>query len=109
MKPNCLKSFEEMEKEMQSISYQYFAAKRDETKKKLCDNINSSFSFSSLYASRVHSAFFNLNDEEKMIINKDFFYEDYKDWWLLTYTKKMYLNKKKEAMRKFLTNFYEID
>ena len=57
----------------------------------------------------VHRAFDSMdNEEEKEIINNDYFYDDYHGWWEKSYDRKSYLAIKRRAEKNFLRNFNEI-
>ena len=50
---------------------------------------------------RVELAFSKLCYDEKLIINNDFFYNDYYGWWKIVFTKTEYLRKRRMAVRHF--------
>ena len=56
----------------------------------------------------VELAYYRLNKEYRSIINNEFFYQRYKEWWKETYSPSVFNIKKKEAMKLFLEAFYEI-
>ncbi len=58
------------------------------------------------YASRVESSYKSLDDNEQLIINNDFFYQNaYPFWWEQFFAQSTYYRVKKLAMKKFLKNF----
>ena len=59
------------------------------------------------YVERVICAYDNLNEEEKNIINNEYFYQDYPNWWKSLYTRSSFAYKKRSAMKRFLSYFYE--
>ena len=56
---------------------------------------------------RVEVAFSKLNYDEKLIINNDFFYNDYYGWWKIVFSKTEYLRKRRSAIRNFRRHVYE--
>ena len=54
-----------------------------------------------LFVVRVRKAYSRLNQEEKKIINNDFFYQEYPDWWKKLYTKSTYYRLKQKSMIRF--------
>lgn len=61
-----------------------------------------------VYYRNVEIAFSKLNNEEKMIINNDYFLNDYYGWWTTFFNKETYEKNKKQAVKKFLRFLYEI-
>ena len=58
------------------------------------------------YAQRVETAYEELEDNQKRIINNDFFYQNsYPFWWETYFSKSSYYRIKKDAMKLFLRNF----
>ena len=54
-----------------------------------------------LFVVRVRKAYSRLNQQEKKIINNDFFYQEYPDWWKKLYTKSTYYRLKQKSMIRF--------
>ena len=59
------------------------------------------------FISRVEETYILLGPLEQLIINNDFFYEDYPDWWVELFSKTTYLMLKRKALIHFLKIFYE--
>ncbi len=59
------------------------------------------------YLLKVQAAYDSLSDLEKNLINNEFFYQNYNQWWKPLYSKATFYRYKKEAMLKFLGAFYE--
>lgn len=60
----------------------------------------------SAYVARVEESYKLLEDNYKLIINNDFFFQNsYPFWWEEYFAKSTYYRTKKAAMRKFLRNF----
>ncbi len=56
---------------------------------------------------RIDLAFSFLEEDEKDIINNEFFYQSSPDWWELTYSKAEFNRKKDLAMTKFINYFVQ--
>lgn len=58
------------------------------------------------YVQRVEDSYNGLEENYKLIINNDFFFQNaYPFWWEEYFSKSTYYRTKKAAMRKFLRNF----
>ena len=55
----------------------------------------------------VENAFYSLPSPLRKIINNEFFYQDYSQWWESIYSKKQYLALRKIAIHKFLEAYGE--
>jgi len=58
------------------------------------------------YLSKVFKAFSALNETERNLINNEFFFQSYHNWWESIYSKATFYRYKKKAMVKFLGAFY---
>ena len=58
------------------------------------------------YLEKVEKAFGSLSDTERNLINNEFFFQSYHNWWESIYSKATFYRYKKEAMKKFLGAFY---
>ena len=61
-----------------------------------------------VYIVRVLSAYDSLTEQEQNLINNEFFYQSYHDWWKPIYPRSSFYKRKKEAMIKFLGAFYRV-
>lgn len=60
----------------------------------------------STYVERVESAFNDLEENQKLIINNDFFFQNaYPFWWETYFSKSSYYRIKKRGMKEFLRIF----
>ena len=59
-----------------------------------------------LYIKKVFDAFSTLNESERNLINNEFFFQSYHNWWESIYSKATFYRYKKRAMVKFLGAFY---
>lgn len=60
------------------------------------------------FISKVQQAYESLDDGEKNLINNEFFYQSYQEWWKPLYSKASFYRYKKTAMEKFLGAFYDL-
>lgn len=58
------------------------------------------------FLKKVSDAFNTLNESEKNLINNEFFFQNYHNWWETIYSKATFYRYKKSAMIKFLGAFY---
>ena len=59
------------------------------------------------YIDKVFKAFESLSEAERNLINNEFFYQSYHNWWESIYSKATFYRYKKKAMVKFLGAFYD--
>ena len=59
------------------------------------------------YIEKVFKAFATLNEAERNLINNEFFFQSYHNWWESIYSKATFYRYKKKAMVKFLGAFYD--
>lgn len=99
-------------KKVEAIRDKYFECTR---KMRLCDVARlttadyPAYRACSTYAGIVESAFQGLDPISRMIINKDFFYNDYVNWWVGIYSKSSYYRLRDKAIRAFLEGAYVAD
>lgn len=58
------------------------------------------------FLEKVQTAFASLSEAERNLINNEFFFQSYNNWWESIYSKSTFYRYKKEAMKKFLEAFY---
>lgn len=59
------------------------------------------------YIEKVSKAFASLSEAERNLINNEFFFQSYHNWWESIYSKATFYRYKKKAMVKFLGAFYD--
>lgn len=59
------------------------------------------------YINKVSKAFASLSEAERNLINNEFFFQSYHNWWESIYSKATFYRYKKKAMAKFLGAFYD--
>ena len=58
------------------------------------------------YLAKVCQAFASLSEAERNLINNEFFFQSYHNWWESIYSKATFYRYKRKAMVKFLGAFY---
>lgn len=96
------------EKKIKEIAYKYFAALNSLSLTHLSSGDNDPSSPFQKYFEDVEKAYSYLSPTHKTLINKEFFYEDYPNWWMSLYSSYQFKKLKKEAIWTFLRYFYEI-
>lgn len=103
------KSFKELSEMTEVIAQRFFAAKKMHIAKKEdliseCD-FDSSLPYDA-YLLKVEEAYQSLNEREQNLINNEFFFQNYRYWWVSLYSKASFYRFKKRAMLRFLEAFY---
>ena len=96
-----------IEKQINEITYKYFVSRKQYNLMSFSSGEDDYFNPYYVYYRNVEIAFSKLNETEQLIINNDYFYNDYYDWWKLLFPKKKYQKMKREAVRKFVRLVYE--
>ena len=96
-----------MEIKIAQIAARYLLCKQFvEEKEYVCSSgEKDSENFYSSYIYRVEKAYDDLEGSHREIINNDFFYQNYPNWWQSFYSKSSYYRIKNAAMKKFLRTF----
>lgn len=94
--------------QMELIAKGYF----DDRKKRGTEFLNDSdnliyINHRERFIKRVENAYLELDPLEQLVINNDFFYEDYPNWWTDLFSKNSYQYLKRRAIIHFLNVFYE--
>ena len=87
-----------LEKHIRSISRTYLSLIHSVHTLKSNSEIDS-------YLSLVESSYSRLSKLSQLIINNEFFYGDYPDWWRDSFSSPLFLKLKKEAMEQFWEEF----
>lgn len=103
------KTFKDLDETMKDIAEKYFYAKKIEALKNSDylaeEDFIEDLSFAN-YLSRVERAYLSLTESERNIINNEYFYQSYNQWWRAIYSKATFYRFKKMAMQRFLGAFY---
>ena len=96
-----------IEQKLKHIAYQYLRSQNYLLSNPQPIKRNYSLIFKSYFVQKVETAYSSLSSSLQMIINNDFFYQDYPGWWKGKYTAKQYRRLKKKAMNQFMEAYYE--
>ena len=103
------KSFKDLSDMTIIVADRFFMARKTNAMKKLdflAEFDNEDHEQCALYINRVYKAFASLSESERNLINNEFFFQGYHNWWEAIYSKATFYRYKKKAMRKFLEAFY---
>lgn len=104
------KTFKDLEDELYDITEKFFYAKRVlqiQNSEYLAEEDFANEDSLEKYLLKVEKAYRNLSEAERNLINNEFFYQSYHQWWKPIYSKATFYRNKKMAMQKFLGAFYE--
>ena len=104
-----IKTFKDLSDMTISIADRFFVARRINAMKN--EDYIAELDFGddedySQYLEKVYKAFTSLSEAEKNLINNEFFFQSYHNWWESIYSKATFYRYKKKAMMKFLGAFY---
>ena len=99
------KTFKELCDLVEKVSEKYFEAKQMTLLKMRGELITEIDAPYDVYLYKVERAYAMLDPREKNLINNEFFYQNYRDWWTGLYSKANFYRFKKQAMFKFLEAF----
>ena len=105
------KTFKDLDQMLSDIADKFFLAKRVKDNPDVLmlaeSPVDESYTIDDFIV-KVEQAYETLNDGEKNLINNEFFYQSYQEWWKPLYSKSSFYRYKKSAMEKFLGAFYEL-
>lgn len=105
-----MKSQETLLKEMNEIVAQYLSflsLLNDDDSLFISSNKNNeSRNEATRFIYRVFTSFMSLKDEEKEVLNKEYFHREKNGWWIKTYKKDAFLNLLYSSVSTFLRRFY---
>lgn len=99
------KSFKELNDLVEKVADKYFEAKHMTLLKMRGELIAEVDAPYDVYLYKVERAYATLDPREKNLINNEFFFQNYRDWWVGLYSKASFYRFKKQAMSKFLEAF----
>lgn len=100
------KSFKELNEMTEEVAFRFFAAKKMTIMSKQGEMLAESDLPCLLYMQKVETAYRALDEKERNLINNEFFFQNYHDWWIGLYSKTSFYRFKRKAMLKFLEAFY---
>ena len=92
-------NYNELKTLVEGIANQYF------TSLKILSESKKGKKKEALFVNRVKNAYATLDCLEQRIINNEFFYQEYPDWWRHTYCRSTFYRIKKKSMKNFLEAF----
>lgn len=104
------KSFKDLDDMTKEIAEKYFIAKKASFFRDTDFLAENDFFTDDSYEEflfKVEKAYLCLSEAEQNLINNEFFYQNYHQWWKTLYSKASFYRYKKTAMERFLGAFYE--
>lgn len=102
----CEKSFKQLNEMIEEVAYRFFIAKRLITMRQKGEILEEDNPPYQVYLLRVEKAYRSLDERERNLINNEFFFQNYQNWWIGIYSKTSFYRFKKRAMLRFLEAFY---
>ena len=102
----CEKSFKQLNELTEEVAYRFFIAKRLITMRQRGEILEEDNPPYQVYLLRVEKAYRSLDERERNLINNEFFFQNYQNWWIGIYSKTSFYRFKKRAMLRFLEAFY---
>ena len=100
------KSFKQLNEMIEEVAYRFFVAKRLINMKQRGEVLAEDNPPYQVYLLRVEKAYRSLDERERNLINNEFFFQNYQNWWIGIYSKTSFYRFKKRAMLRFLEAFY---
>ena len=100
------KSFKQLNEMIEEVAYRFFVAKRLIIMKQRGEVLAEDNPPYQVYLLRVEKAYRSLDERERNLINNEFFFQNYQNWWIGIYSKTSFYRFKKRAMLRFLEAFY---
>ena len=100
------KSFKQLNDMIEEVAYRFFVAKRLNSMKQKGEILEEDNPPYLVYLLRVEKAYRSLNERERNLINNEFFFQNYQNWWIGIYSKTSFYRFKKRTMLRFLEAFY---
>ena len=97
-----LSEFDSLSDIVSGIAEMYFLALKHVES---CSEYDKGLNGFQIFVIKVNRAYYQLSDVEQEIINNDFFYEAYPNWWKKTYPKSSYYRLRKRSMKRFKEAF----
>ena len=101
-------SLTKLDTQIREIAKFYFVALRNINYACFSNGEQDTYSPFYKYYLDVEQAFNKLNKEQKKIINNEYFYQAYSNWWQKEYKLNGFNKIKKRAIKEFLEAFYAI-
>ena len=100
------KSFKQLNELIEEVAFRFFIAKRLITMRQKGEILEEDNPPYQVYLLRVEKAYRSLDERERNLINNEFFFQNYQNWWIGIYSKTSFYRFKKRTMLRFLEAFY---
>ena len=100
------KSFKELEEMTEEVAYRFFVAKKVMHAIESHEIVEENNVPYETYLNRVEHAYQSLDDKGRNLINNEFFFQNYQNWWVGLYSKTNFYRLKKRTMLQFLEGIY---
>ena len=77
----CEKSFKQLNEMIEEVAYRFFIAKRLITMRQRGEILEEDNPPYQVYLLRVEKAYRSLGERERNLINNEFFFQNYQNWW----------------------------
>lgn len=101
------KNFRELETMTEEVAYRFFLAKKIIQCIKNNDLVKENDSAYKAYLLKVETAYQALDVRGRNLINNEFFFQNYQNWWIGLYSKTNFYRLKKRTMLQFLEGIYD--
>lgn len=102
------KSFKELTAMLEEVATRFFMAKTLQKRQREGESVAEHSPAYEIYLMKVEEAYQKLDEREKNLINNEFFFQNYHNWWIGLYSKTSFYRYKKQAMLHFLEVFYHV-
>ena len=102
------KSFKQLNEMVEEVAYRFFIAKKMDAKKKQGEMLSEENPPYLVYMLRVERAYRSLDERERNLINNEFFFQNYQNWWVGLYSRTSFYRFKKRTMLRFLEAFLHV-
>ena len=102
------KSFKELNEMVEEVAYRFFIARKMDVNKQRAEMLNEETPPYLVYLLRVERAYRSLDERERNLINNEFFFQNYQNWWVGLYSRTSFYRFKKRTMLRFLEAFLHV-
>lgn len=102
------KSFKQLNEMIEEVAYRFFVARKLNAIKQNGEMLAEDRPPYQVYLLRVERAYRSLDERERNLINNEFFFQNYQNWWIGLYSRTSFYRFKKKTMLHFLEAFYHV-
>ncbi|MBR5996927.1 MAG: hypothetical protein IK028_02775 [Bacilli bacterium] len=102
------KSFKQLNEMVEEVAYRFFIAKKMDNAKNKGEMLSEENPPYLVYMLRVERAYRSLDERERNLINNEFFFQNYHNWWVGLYSRTSFYRFKKRTMLRFLEAFLHV-